>query len=425
MTIASAIARVVVADVVALDRASIHRSRIGSSRDGRRRRSQTAAASSKSSDRAARREVTATTRRRRTSGDETRKNSVFVVACVACVFVASRVVVVAGQDSSSATSCVESGDTAFFVAFSPNAPDAVFPSDYGCLPGGGRGVGCCKGSVCRTCEERTTDGLKSYSCACEPCPAGSAQPLDGESECAECPAGWYQNLAGQAHCKPCGVGTFSTRVGNAQSSCTACPAGTSGASTRAAWLEATTRSFRPPPEPEPGWEYDSTLAATSCEDCAPGTSGAGAGAACETCPPGTYSYGAASECTKCPVGTYNAQSGSVSVAACKTCPAGETNDAEGSTSCYQVCPIPIIACAEAYKKTGDERGYYDLDETRRPRITYVDDEIDAYRAKLCEDGCARFNTDHWCASHGNPTEDDCDQYRSPPPPPPTPPPAPP
>ena len=340
----------------------------------------------------------------------------FFVVVVTCSSPTSSVLRgVAGQDT--ATNCVESGDTAFFVAFSPNAPDALFPSDYGCLPGGGRGVGCCKGSVCRTCNEQTTDGLKSYSCLCEPCSAGTVQPLDGASECVECPAGWYQNLGGQAYCKPCGVGTFSTRVGNAQSSCTACPAGTSGASTRAAWLEATTRNFRPPTEPDPGWEYDSTLAATSCEDCAPGTSGAGAGAACETCPPGTYSSSAASECTKCPIGTYNAQSGGASVAACKTCPAGETNDAEGSTTCYQVCPIPIIACAEAYKKDGADRGYYELNVARRPRITYVSDEIDAYRAKLCEDGCNRFNTDHWCASYGNPTEDDCDQYRAPPPPP--------
>ena len=158
---------------------------------------------------------------------------------------------------------------ATFVAFSANAPEAVFRSDDGCLAGGGRGVGCCPGSVCGTCVEETNavhvEGgasvtLKFFNCLCEPCPAGTVQPLAAQKTCVACPAGWFNAAEGRATCEPCPVGTFSTKVGNTVG-CTACGAGTSGKSTLADYYEKTTRSWRAPATGD-GSTFDPTLAAT-------------------------------------------------------------------------------------------------------------------------------------------------------------------
>ena len=249
--------------------------------------------------------------------------------------------------------CVAQDQNATFVAFSANAPEAVFRSDDGCLAGGGRGVGCCPGSVCGTCVEETNavhvEGgasvtLKFFNCLCEPCPAGTVQPLAAQKTCVACPAGWFNAAEGRATCEPCPVGTFSTKVGNTVG-CTACGAGTSGKSTLADYYEKTTRSWRAPATGD-GSTFDPTLAATFCADCPAGTSGGGAGDACTPCAPGYYSAARAETCTPCPVGTYSVLSGGASIDSCIPCAAGESNDATGSTECWQVCPISLLSCAE-------------------------------------------------------------------------------
>ena len=130
--------------------------------------------------------------------------------------------------------CVASGQTAIFVQFSENAGTAVFQSDdNACLAGGGRGVGCCPGSICDVVKCRlpckdgsgesvdcAVDGATEdanagfYQCPCEPCPTGTVQGLSSKHACVECPAGWYNSEKGQATCTPCPVGTFSSRVAN-------------------------------------------------------------------------------------------------------------------------------------------------------------------------------------------------------------------
>jgi len=325
--------------------------------------------------------------------------------------------------------CVAQDQNATFVAFSANAPEAVFRSDDGCLAGGGRGVGCCPGSVCGTCVEETNavhvEGgasvtLKFFNCLCEPCPAGTVQPLAAQKTCVACPAGWFNAAEGRATCEPCPVGTFSTKVGNTVG-CTACGAGTSGKSTLADYYEKTTRSWRAPATGD-GSTFDPTLAATFCADCPAGTSGGGAGDACTPCAPGYYSAARAETCTPCPVGTYSVLSGGASIDSCIPCAAGESNDATGSTECWQVCPISLLSCAEDAVRA---KGAYDALELARarPRISYTDDGIDDYRSRLCKIGCETFGTQHWCASFGLPNVNDCDAYASPPPPPPAPPPA--
>uniref|UniRef100_A0A7R9T527 Tyrosine-protein kinase ephrin type A/B receptor-like domain-containing protein n=1 Tax=Ostreococcus sp. 'lucimarinus' TaxID=242159 RepID=A0A7R9T527_9CHLO len=335
---------------------------------------------------------------------------------IACALALGRDGVTRAEAQASDGNCVAAEQTAIFVAFSENAPDAVFRSDDGCLAGGGRGVGCCPGSVCKACEGDSTS--RFYSCKCEPCAAGTVQPLAAQKTCVSCPAGWFNSRTGQATCEPCPVGTFSTKVGNTVG-CTACGAGTSGKSTLEDYYEKTTRSWRAPATGD-GSTFDSTLAATSCTDCPAGTSGGGAGDACTPCAPGYYSAARAETCTPCPVGTYSVLSGGASIDSCIPCAAGESNNATGSTECWQVCPIALLSCAADAVR---DRGAYDALELARarPRISYTDDGIDDYRARLCKTGCETFGTDHWCASFGLPTQDDCKKYAPPPPPPPAPP----
>jgi|TARA_B110000003_G_scaffold275571_1_gene318579 hypothetical protein len=331
---------------------------------------------------------------------------------IACALALGRDGVTRAEAQASDGNCVAAEQTAIFVAFSENAPDAVFRSDDGCLAGGGRGVGCCPGSVCKACEGDSTS--RFYSCKCEPCAAGTVQPLAAQKTCVSCPAGWFNSRTGQATCEPCPVGTFSTKVGNTVG-CTACGAGTSGKSTLEDYYEKTTRSWRAPATGD-GSTFDSTLAATSCTDCPAGTSGGGAGDACTPCAPGYYSAARAETCTPCPVGTYSVLSGGASIDSCIPCAAGESNNAIGSTECWQVCPIALLSCAADAVRA---RGAYDALELARarPRISYTDDGIDDYRARLCKTGCETFATDHWCASFGLPNVNDCDQYAPPPPPP--------
>jgi hypothetical protein len=51
-----------------------------------------------------------------------------------------------------------------------------------------------------------------------------------------------------------------------------------------------------------------------------------------------------------------------------------------------VCPIALLSCAADAVRA---RGAYDALELARarPRISYTDDGIDDYRARLCKTGC--------------------------------------
>ena len=380
-------------------------------------------------------------------------------ACIAALSATARV-------AFAQSTCVGQGQTAIFVAFSENAPDAVFKSDDGCLAGGGRGVGCCPGSVCRDCQDQinvvevqgATVELAYFSCECDACAVGTVQPLEAQTSCVPCPAGWFQDVTGQSACKPCPVGTFSTAIGNSIG-CTSCGEGTSGTSSLEEYYAATTRTFRAPATGD-GSVFDATLAATRCTPCPAGTYGGGAGEACRPCAAGYWSNKQARTCSPCPVGTYSTTTGGAGIASCLACQAGESNDAEGSTSCYQVCPIPNLSCPESAKRA---RGVYEAEEAAlsvgRTVGVVGDDEILNYRTELCKVGCTKFreafclkecllehNTDqcandawktlatftcessahsfdHWCSTFGDPNADACDAY-TPPPPPATPPPPP-
>ena len=331
------------------------------------------------------------------------------------------------------TTCVEPGERAIFVSYSENAPDAVFKTvdGDGCLAGGGRGFGCCPGSVCprENCAAEENVTQKFYTCRCEPCARGTAQPLAARSACVDCPAGWYGDVEGAATCKPCPIGTYSNRVKNTVG-CVPCEEGTSGTSSLEEYYAATTKSLRAPPAGEPGSTFDSTLAATSCTACPAGTYGGGAGSGCTPCAPGSYSLGSATSCAPCPANTYSTESGGTSLRSCQPCAAGEATDGTGSTSCFRVCPSTALTCAADEKRAA---GFYEAAESgRRPVVSSsAADDIIAYKLERCRKGCVKLRErcrsgcdtaafDFWCDSKDTPTENDCDKFPLAAPPPPSP-----
>ncbi|KAL3847862.1 hypothetical protein ACJMK2_018753 [Sinanodonta woodiana] len=177
--------------------------------------------------------------------------------------------------------------------------DRCVYNNFDCLRGYMVYVGCgcyvsgCSGGNCDlargTCVTACLPG--SYyigSRNCEPCSAGTYQPLQHQYSCIQCPAGTYQSRTGQTTCIECPSGTHQAKAG--QTSCDICLPGT----------------------------YQNQFGQTSCNPC----------------PAGTYQYlSGQSSCAACDIGTYQNFSGQV---VCLQCGKDRTTDRPGSDT-YSYC----------------------------------------------------------------------------------------
>ena len=247
--------------------------------------------------------------------------------------------------------CAAPGRLAIFLAFQEADPLQVFGSEFGYLTGGGRGMGCCAGSICSECALQTASrdsedasedagggGATAtwFSCPCRKCPAGTAQPLDGQTTCAECPRGWYNEQEGQRYCFPCPPGTFSPDPGRG-SACLPCAEGTYSLSTELDFRRATIKAFQGADA-----TFDPSSGTHTCAKCPAGyfsdVQGRGCVADCRVCPPGHFSDPGAVRCEPCPTGTFNSYSAGAGVGVCLPCDAGACTEGPGAAYCFQCCP---------------------------------------------------------------------------------------
>ncbi|KAJ3442137.1 hypothetical protein M0812_11867 [Anaeramoeba flamelloides] len=151
---------------------------------------------------------------------------------------------------------------------------------------------------CQNCSAGTfcdkSDATSSESCLA--CPIGKYS-LGGASVCLDCPIGNFGNGEHLSKCFECIPGSWSNTLGNMNSSCNPCPAGTYSTA------------------------YGATTIST-CVECAPGTYNTKTGAT------------AKAFCLECPVGTYNSDYGSTTADSCDPCPSGSVANVTGSSSCY-------------------------------------------------------------------------------------------
>lgn len=244
--------------------------------------------------------------------------------------------------------CTEAGRSSIFLTFQEENPDAVLPAEDGCTVGGGRGEGCCSGTRCFVCEYQevinqvTNRTARWFQCECELCPAGQAQPTQGNRACETCPPGWFADERGAEFCKPCPAGHFNPDEGRGKP-CDPCEAGTYSLST----LEEFRKAVAGPFAAYTG-AFDPREGASSCAKCPAGSyaskSRGSSALDCLPCPPGTYSDDGSSECSLCPKGTFNPYWGKPGVASCELCEAGSCTDGTGAAYCYQCCPSLNIGC---------------------------------------------------------------------------------
>ena len=244
--------------------------------------------------------------------------------------------------------CTEAGRSSIFLTFQEENPDAVLPAEDGCTVGGGRGEGCCSGTRCFVCEYQevinqvTNRTARWFQCECELCPAGQAQPTQGNRACETCPPGWFADERGAEFCKPCPAGHFNPDEGRGKP-CDPCEAGTYSLSTLAEFRKAVAGPFA-----AYTGAFDPREGASSCAKCPAGSyaskSRGSSALDCLPCPPGTYSDDGSSECSLCPKGTFNPYWGKPGVASCELCEAGSCTDGTGAAYCYQCCPSLNIGC---------------------------------------------------------------------------------
>ena len=190
--------------------------------------------------------------------------------------------------------------------------------------------------------------------AAVPCPAGSVQPLAGQtscvpcsagnfsattsaSQCLPCPLGTFTSTAGSGVCQPCGQGTFADHLGAV--SCSLCPTNTSSsysAPLSPSPLSACTACPVGYLTQAPGSAVcDSACGvAPSCQVC-PASCAAGSyldamSGSCLLCPAGSSCSGHYAAAVPCPLGFNQSSPGQLS---CAACPAGQFSPAPGAVSC--------------------------------------------------------------------------------------------
>ena len=179
----------------------------------------------------------------------------------------------------------------------------------------------------------------TYCLACQVCAAGTflstACSSTQNGVCTACPAGTYGASAGLSVCTPCPAGTYSAATSASQlSACLACSAGTYSATTSASvssvCLSCSVGTFN---------SGTGGSSAAACGSCSAGTysgnTGASLASACTSCVAGTYSSALAATaiaiCTACGTGTYSTGLAMTSVATCTSCSAGTYSGNTGAS----------------------------------------------------------------------------------------------
>ena len=163
---------------------------------------------------------------------------------------------------------------------------------------------------------KKTKQSKSFcpmSMSCFSCPVGSLSNSAGTA-CEPCPAGKYNDVEGlNLACAACGAGKYNADAGStSDSACVACATG----------------SYGPP--------------------------GSSSASSCELCEAGKYGDVEPVEvCTDCSAGKYNADAGSTSDAACVACATGYYSASSGASSASSCVPGSSRYTALNLKRIGD------------------------------------------------------------------------
>lgn len=205
---------------------------------------------------------------------------------------------------------------------------------------------------CTKCAVGTASSVEGRNTTCDPCKAGTASSLDGRTcdacpngtfslaragNCSTCALGWwaaagsstctacprdtYLDVGGKGGveaCQPCPLGTVSSKLGNSDPQCSACPPGT----------------FQLNGE---------------CTSCPAGTYSRTGSVACRPCLAGTYSEANSTVCADCAVGSYNDRNSS---AGCQKCGVGTFAELKGATVCL-ACPVGTISAVNGSSACSD------------------------------------------------------------------------
>jgi hypothetical protein len=162
------------------------------------------------------------------------------------------------------------------------------------------------------------------------CPRGRFGP-GGYAPCSLCPSGWYANTSVQAACDECPAGRFGSG-GSINSSCSgacaagsACPAGSTNATTMAC---------------SAGFMCPLGSPNATALRCPAGQYSLSGAATCSPCPVGRYGEAGTGSCEDCPAGRFGPTPGATSAAACTACAAGFFGGVGGLSTpqCSGLCP---------------------------------------------------------------------------------------
>lgn len=228
------------------------------------------------------------------------------------------------SDGFGATECKACGS-----GFFSNATGLT--SCTGCAPGSYSAISSDGSANCSLCSPGYYQPLAAQD-RCLPCDAGKYTNTYGRTDCDPCEAGSANRFTAQTICQPCISGFFSL---SGQVQCDKCPAGTRASTTQGAssCIDcATGTSSVATTEPLDGQ--------TTCYPCALGRYANAAGQAkCIACQSGSYANSTGlTDCYRCAAGSFSQltlDSGAVSCAPCTT---GRYMDAAGQSFCLQCNP---------------------------------------------------------------------------------------
>lgn len=171
-------------------------------------------------------------------------------------------------------------------------------------------------TACQTCG----NGTYSLDLAgtCISCNLGWFAAINS-STCTACPQNTFLDVFGKGSvldCRPCPEGTVSSKLGNSDPGCSACPPGTF--QTNGLCVSCLAGTY-------------SRSGSIKCRDCQPGTYSTGNATACLECARGSISASNASgTCTMCLAGTFSAFAGG---SVCDKCAVGYVNAWDGAWNC--------------------------------------------------------------------------------------------
>jgi hypothetical protein len=231
----------------------------------------------------------------------------------------------------------------------PGCTACTNTTDLDCIacPAGAYSTMLGRNTSCDTCRAGTFS--LSGATACQICGNGTYS-LDLAGACISCDLGWFAAINSSTctacpvstflsdygkgsvlDCRPCPEGTTSSKPGNSDPGCSACPPGTS--ETNGLCVSCLAGMY-------------SRSGSIQCRDCQPGTYSIGNTTACLECARGSISAGNASgACAMCSAGTFSAFAGG---SVCDKCAVGYVSAGDGAWSC--------LRCADGeYAAPGDSQ----------------------------------------------------------------------